>query len=135
MIEEVIIKQINDREIWINDGHMLLGDDNIIYCISLKEPDEQHALAVNDWLLKLAMRVEGRANVFLDISDTKRPTVKAKKIFSQMIQHKKIGKFAFFGAHPVARVLASFMIGIMGKRDVRFFKKKDEAIGWLKSSE
>ena len=131
MSNNVIIKQISDKEIWINDGQMLLGDDNIIYCISLKEPDEQHAIAVHESLLKLASMLEGKVNVFLDISDTKRPSVKAKRVFSQLIQHEKIGKFAFFGAHPVARVLASFMMGIIGKKDVRFFKEREEAIAWL----
>ena len=49
-----------------------------------------------------------------------------------MLENEKIGKVALFGLHPVARVIAAFIMGITRKKDMRFFKSKEEALAWLK---
>jgi len=47
-------------------------------------------------------------------------------------EYEKTGKVAVFGLHPVARVIASFVMGVSKNKDMRFFKAKEEALAWLK---
>ncbi len=132
MKEQITIQQISDREIWVNDCKLRLGEDNIIYNIAAKNPDEELALAINEAILKLVKIAEGKVCMLIDITNTGRPTAKARKIFSSLEDHDSIRKHAFFGAHPVARILASFFMSVNKKKNLAFFETKEEAIAWLK---
>ena len=58
---------------------------------------------------------------------------KAAMFYGQIrAELEKIGKIAMFGMHPVARVVASFVMGVTNKEDMRFFKSKEDALLWLK---
>ena len=50
----------------------------------------------------------------------------------EAFEDEKIGKVALFGLHPVARVIASFVMGVTKKEDMRFFRTKEEALAWIK---
>jgi len=49
-----------------------------------------------------------------------------------MLEHERTGKVALFGLNPVARVIASFVMGVTRKKDMRFFKTREEALAWLR---
>jgi hypothetical protein len=49
-----------------------------------------------------------------------------------MDEDTKTGKTAFFGMHPVARVIASFVMGVSPNKMMRFFKTKEDALIWLR---
>lgn len=132
MQEKITVQQIDDREIWVNECKLRLGEDNIIYNKAAKNPDEELALAINEAILQLANRVEGKVGMLIDITNTGRPSAKARKIFSSLEDHDKIRKHAFFGAHPVARILASFFMTANKKKNLAFFETKEEAMAWLK---
>jgi hypothetical protein len=53
-------------------------------------------------------------------------------IFREAAEKVFKGKMAYFGMHPVARVIASFMMGVTRKQNMRFFKTREEALAWLK---
>ena len=121
-----------DREILVGENRFYLGEDNIIYCTTVGDIDVEMAIAFDDATLKLTNMVEGKVNFFIDLSRTGQATPDARKLGKRMFELEKTGKIAMFGMHPVARVLASFVMGITKKEDMRFFKTKDEALLWLK---
>ena len=121
-----------DREIWVGENRFYLDDDNIIYCKEKMAVDENIAHHQIKALYKLSNLIEGKANIFIDINEAGTPSSSARKVFQNEIKKDKYGKVAIFGMHPVARVLASFIIGATKKKDMRFFKTKEEALAWLK---
>lgn len=122
----------NKREIWIGGNHTYLGDDNIIYTTVVGEVDENTANAIRNVHLKFMDTVEGKMNSLVDLNKAGKQPPEARKIGKEMFEHEKMGKVALFGLHPVARVIASFVIGVTNKKDIRFFKTKEEAQAWLK---
>ena len=90
------------------------------------------AIKFDEATLKLMNMVEGKVNLFIDLSRTGLATSESRKIGKRRFELEKIGKVAMFGMHPVARVLASFVMGVTKKEDMRFFKSKDKALSWLK---
>lgn len=40
----------------------------------------------------------------------------------------------FIFKQPVTRVLAYFVIGVTGEKDIRFFKTREETLTWLKEN-
>jgi len=81
--------------------------------------------------LKLANMVDGKVDVILDHNKAGKTSSKTRKIFKEMTEHEKFGKIAHYGVHPVAKVLASFIMGMSKKTDMRFFKTKKEALAWV----
>ena len=126
------IRQVSEREIWLGENRLHLGEDNILDIINVGEIDEKTAIAMEEAVLKLMNMVEGKVHTLTDLNKAGKTTPKARKIFQELAEHEKQGKNAFFGMHPVARVLASFFMGPSKKKDMRFFKSKDEALVWLK---
>jgi len=121
-----------DREIWIGKNRLYLDEDNIAYFVVVGEHDEKKAIALKEAFLKLTDMVEGKVNALGDLNKAGKQSPEARKIWKELSENKKFGKIAIFGMHPVARVLASFVIGTTKKKDMRFFKTKEEALAWLK---
>jgi len=121
-----------EREIWIGKSRFYLGEDNILYETVVGEVDEKMVRAMNDATNKLTDTGKGKVNVLVDLSRTGKSTPGARKQARERLEVEGIGKVAFFGLHPVARVLASFFMGVTRKEDMRFFKTREEALAWLK---
>ncbi len=121
-----------DREIWVGGNRIYLGEDNIIYETLVGEQDEKTVLAIYEASNRLTNMVEGKVNVLVDLSEAGQASSGARKKGQEMLEDEIFGKVALFGLHPVARVVASFFMGISRKKDMRFFKAKEEALAWIK---
>ena len=121
-----------EREIWVEESRTYLGEDNIIYVTAAGSPDEKAAIANKEALVELASTVEGKVNVLLDINAVGKQSAEARKVWNEYNEYEKIGKLALVGLHPVAQVVASFVMGTSKKKSMRLFKTKQEALVWLK---
>lgn len=121
-----------EREIWVGGNRIYLGEDNILDIINVEEIDEKTAIAIKEAVLKLMNMVEGKVHTLTDLTKAGKTTPEARKIGKEMFEHERLGKVAMFGLHPVAKVIASFVMGVAKKKDIRFFKTKEEALVWLK---
>ncbi len=121
-----------DREIWIGEHRLYLGEDNIFYITVVGEVDGKTAAEVTEIDNKFKSMVEGKVHVFGDLNKAGKQSVEARKIWKEMTEDDRTGKVAMYGMHLVARVLASFVMGVSRKKDMRFFKTKEEALTWLK---
>ncbi len=121
-----------EREIRVGENRLYLGEDNILHVINIGEIDEKTAITIEEAVLKLMNMVDGKVHTLTDLNKAGKTSSEARKVFKKLAEHEKQGKNAFFGVHPVARVLASFFMGSTKKKDNRFFKTKEEALTWLK---
>ena len=121
-----------NREIWIGENRLYLDEDNILNIINIGEIDEKTAIEMKEAVRKLTNMVDGGAHTLTDLNKAGKTTSKARKIFQELADQGGTRKTALFGMHPVARVLASFVMGASKKEDMRFFKTKEEALAWIK---
>jgi hypothetical protein len=121
-----------DREIRVGENRIYLGEDNVLYVTVFGEIDEKIAIAIKEADLKFKNMVEEKYDVLADMNKSGKHSSEARKIWKEMTEHEKTGKVAMFGMHPVARIIASFVMGVSKKKDMRFFKTKEEALLWLK---
>ena len=129
----VEIKQVSEREIWVGEHRLYLGEDNISYITPFGGYiDEKRATEVSQASLRLMNTVQGKVNCLIDLNKAGQQSSGARKIWKEWSENEKTGKVALFGLHPVARVIASFVMGVTRKRDIRFFKTEKEALAWLK---
>jgi len=129
--KKVEVRQVSERETWVGENRVYLGEDNMLYCITVGGSDEKRAIAMKEAIFKLMNMAEGRMKMLLDINRAGQVSSAARKIGKEMLEDEKVGKAAFVGLHPVARVIASFIMGVSRKKDMRFFRKKEEALAWL----
>ena len=124
-----------NREVWVGKNRIHLGEDNIVYFTAVGEHNGKMAIEINDAIMKVGEMFEEKVNVLIDLNNARKPSPEARKIFKEGIELEKAGKIAFLGIHPVARMLASFGVGMSRKKDLRFFKTKEEALAWLMEGE
>jgi len=120
-----------EREYWIGRSEFYLGEDNILYETIVGDIDEKYAIAARELTLKLMGMIEGKAKVLVDLNHVGKPSAEARRIGREMFENEKTEMIALFGLHPVARVIASFLMGVTRKKNMRFFKSKEEALAWL----
>lgn len=128
----VEIKQLSDREFWVGKSRYYLGEDDIFYETIVGEQDEKTIIAALEAHNKFKNMVEGKMKMLIDVNKSGQVSSRARKIGQETLEDEKIGKVGICGAHPVARVIAAFVIGVTRKKDFRFFKTREEALAWLK---
>ena len=126
------IKQVSEREIWVGESRFYLGEDGIFYETIVGKQDEKTVIAIYGASNRLTNTVEGKVNVLVDLNKARQASSGARKKGQEMLEDKIFGKVALFGLHPVARVVASFFMGVSRKKDIRFFKTREQALAWLK---
>jgi hypothetical protein len=128
----VEIKQISEREIWAGESRFYLGEDDIMYVEISGNYDLKVAFELRTAFLKLLHGVEGRVNLIVDSSRGGKPSQDARKVFAEMMEDERCGKIAVVGMNPVARVIASFVLGSSKNKNTKIFKTKEEALAWVK---
>jgi hypothetical protein len=126
------IIKISDTEFRIGDNHVfLLTEENMIYI----EVDGVQTDAIADAHLKLfeLLITDNQENIrfLINLNNAGKSTSKARQIWQEISESEFTNRVALYGIHPVAKVLATFVTGILKKNNVRFFKNKAEALSWL----
>ena len=129
---EVMKVEEKEKEIRVGESRIYIGEDGIVYNIAVGASDKKRATDIKEGVLELANMAEGKVNLLVDLNKAGRPSPEARKIYLEVAEHEKIRKVAMIGVHPVARVLASFLTSVSKKREMSFFKTKEEALAWLK---
>ena len=130
--KEVETKQVSEREFWVGESRLYLGKHNIAHITVVGEVDSKTAAEIAEIDNKFKSMVQGKVNVLADLNKAGKQSQEARKIWKEMTEDDRTGKVAMYGMHPVARVLASFVMGLSRKKEMRFFKTKKQALAWLK---
>ena len=128
----VKIMQVSEREFWVGESRYYLGEDDIFYETIVGKQDEKTVTAALEYHNKFKNMVKGKMKMLINLNNAGHLSSEARKIGKKTFEDEKIGKVAMFGMHPVARVMASFVMGVTKKEDMRFFKSKEDALVWLK---
>jgi hypothetical protein len=132
MSEKLEIKRVSDYEYWIGRNKTtLLPDQNIIHVIAVGEQTAALATIQKEINYKLFELTECKISFLIDLNQCGKNSPEARQTWKLLSESEKTNKVATYGLHPVARVIASFVIGISQKSNQRFFKTKNEAMAWL----
>jgi hypothetical protein len=125
-------KVASERKAWVGESWFCLDDDNILCVSVVGDIDEDITARMLETVICLREIVEGEVNVLIDLNNVFNTSRGARKIGIKRFQDEKVGRVALWGIHPVAKVIASFVIGITAKKDIQFFETKEKALAWLK---
>lgn len=115
----------------IGNTEFYLDEDEILHIISHGDIDEEDYNKMSEATTKVTDTIAGKVKILVDLNHCGKVPAKMRRMAKGDFEKEKTGKVALFGMHPVARILASFIIGITRKEDIRFFKTEKEALAWL----
>lgn len=129
-IEEIIF--ISETEYLVGDSRVQILDGNIVYVEAVGEQTDEIALLHFNYHQILKERFNCRLHYCIDLNKCGKNSSTARGIWSKMMQDDCVYKVALFGMHPVAKLLASFVMGVTRKGNFRFFSKKEDALIWIR---
>jgi len=132
MEEKAEIKQVSEREIWIGESRLYLGEDNILYINIVGESDEKTTVGMRTANNRLENMIKEKIDVLVDLNKAGKQSIESRKLGKELIEKERVRKIAFYGLNPVSRVLASFLIAVLQQKKSRFFNTKEEALAWLR---
>lgn len=126
------LEKLGNKEYKIDKTRILFLEENIIYV-------EPHGAQTDD-IAKQLFQIYLKHNIIssvprkylINLNYSGKNSSEARKIWKKIGEMESTLKVGYFGLHPVAKVLASFVIGVSKKKNSRFFFNKEEAINWLK---
>lgn len=68
------IKQVSEREIWVGENILYLGEDNILYETLVGEQDERIVREIHEASRRLRNLVEGKVRIIVDLNKTGKPS-------------------------------------------------------------
>ncbi len=127
------MKQTIIHEFYVGQHHHYLADDNIIYANTIGAIDDEMAVQFKEKSLCLYAKFDGPIRVLVDLNKAGKQTTLARNVWTDLCnQGERPVRVALWGLHPVAKLLASFYIGLSGNKKCKFFSTKDAAMKWLK---
>ena len=124
-------EKINDTEYVMGENKTSLIKNNIIYVVAKGEQTLGHALSYKDICESLSSLVNGQINYLIDLNDCGKNAPEARNIWKELSKDKNTHKVGLFGLNPVTRIIASFVIGTYEKKNMLFFKTKEDAMAWI----
>ncbi len=117
-----------------NDNKVYIDTDNNIYCVIAKGVQTAEIANAHYYIIeKLFRNKSEKFSFFIDVNDCDKNYPEARKMWKYLIEHPKTKKVVVFGTHPVAKMIAHFVIGTLIKKEkIRFCESKEEGLTWLK---
>ena len=133
MTEKAEIIQISDKEYLVKNNTVHFGEDNIVYVEAIGEQSDDVAMAHFQLSAQLNSKTTGKLKYLINLNGAGKNSPMARKMWQGISESDITDKVALYGIHPVAKVLASFVMGMTKRKNIRFFNSKKEATDWLKS--
>jgi hypothetical protein len=134
MTNPVIVEAISELEYMVGNNVTSLIEGNIIYVIANGEQTDEIAQKQFEVDHILEDKIDGKKNYLINLNNCGKNSPVARAKWNESAEEESTNKVAIFGIHPVAKVIAAFVMKISKKKNQRFFKTKEEALQWLKES-
>ncbi len=131
MSKSIIIKRVSKNEIHIGKNKIIVSDNSLIYIEAVGEQTAELAEATNNYYEKIFALFPGKVKQLINLNKAGKNSPEARALWKKLNEHNRTEKVAVFGMHPVAKVIASFVMGVTDKKDIRFFSSKEKALVWL----
>jgi len=130
-MKTIEIIQKSENEYLIGMNKMNLTSNNTIHVTAIGEQTEEIATLTKQLHFNRFILVKGKVNYLIDVNRCGKNSPLARETWNELSKHDKTYKVAIFGLHPVAKVIASFVMGFYNKDNQKFFTTEEEAKAWL----
>jgi hypothetical protein len=133
MTQKLIWEKTGESEYRFGENKVSIIDNSIIYIEVSGEQTDEHAEIIRAHYQEVYDRISVDVKQLINLNKSGKSSYNARQLFKQLNENQRTGKVAVFGIHPVAKVLAAFVIEITNNKNVRFFFSEEEALKWLRN--
>jgi hypothetical protein len=132
VMSKIEVKEVSETEVWVGENKTNLIEGNIIHVTAIGEQTSEIAILQKGVNFKLYTLINGEVNYLIDLNRCGKNAPEARLVWKELCESDNIHRVAIYGLHPVAKVVASFVMNITMKKNQRFFNTKEKALDWLK---
>jgi hypothetical protein len=131
MIYEQGKTSVTDREYQIGPNQVKLTQGNLVYIRAVGPQTQSMANDLINLYKQFYQEINMPMNFIIDLNEAGKNSPEARKAWKVVTEDILTSKVALVGIHPVARVLAGFVMSVTGRNKLQFFSTIDQAISWL----
>lgn len=131
MNEVLTLKKLSDTEFWIGPTQIRLTEG---YLIDIKAAGPQNydtAIAQVNLFHEIYQETNKPLTYLVDLNDSGKNSPEARKIWKEVSESEHTSKIALVGVHPVARVIAGFVMSASASTKIQFFSTREKALKWI----
>ncbi|MBN1951908.1 MAG: hypothetical protein JW801_11970 [Bacteroidales bacterium] len=121
------IIQVSESEFLIGTNKIFLAPPSTVFVIAIGEQTEKIALKHREHHQILAESFSKEINYLIDLNQCGKNHPGARSVWVELSERESTRKVALVGLHPVARVIASFVMNFTKNSSTRFFSSREEA--------
>lgn len=125
------IEKITETEYKLGENSVTLIDRNIIYVVARGEQTGEMAVRYKKICEMLYENIRGKVSYLINLNLCGRNDSDARNTWKKISEDERTHRVGIFGLNPVAKVIASFVIGTYSKNNMRFFGTKEDAMKWI----
>ena len=131
MVQKLELERINEKEFCLGENKIIMLNDTTLYVQVVGEQTDEAAEILKAKYPEVFSLFPGKIKHLIDLNRSGKSTPAARRVYKELNDHVLTEKVAVFGMSPLSRILASFVMGLSTKKNIRFFPTKEEALSWL----
>ncbi len=121
------VRYVDNNKIIIHDGHFI-----VYHVTTIGEQTDEIAYTHYRMVTELLQNSDKKIQFLIDLNQCGKNSPKARDTWRALSNLDQTDKVAIFGIHPVAKMLASFVMGKLKRMNkYHFFLTEEEAWDWL----
>lgn len=130
-MNDIEVLQLDEGKFRINNNIVEFLNNNVVYVQVYGAQTNELSQAHLQFFYDQTAKGNVAHYYLIDLNKAGKSTPDARKVWQQLSEEPTTKKVAVFGLHPVARVLASFVLGKVKRNANSFFKTQEEALAWI----
>lgn len=131
MDEKLVAEKVACSEFWVGPTQVRLTEGNLLNIKAVGPQTYDTAVAHLNIFEQIYHEVNEPLNFVIDLNDAGKNSSEARKVWKDVSEHKFTCKVALVGIHPVARVIAGFVMSISLSSKMQFFSSREKALKWI----
>ncbi len=126
------IRNVKENQLWLVSNNKVILNEGKVVHIVVNGP-QNHEIATAHFKLhqQIASMPGGKVSYLVILDEAGKFFPEARKIWNEIGNRADTRKIAFLGSHPVAKVLADFLMIGAEKPKLQYFDDKQSALEWL----
>ena len=131
MTENLGVKEAISTEFWVGPTQVTLMDGDTLNVKAMGPQTYETAMAHLKIFEHFYEQVNKPLKFLIDLNDAGKNSAEARKVWKDISEHEYTSKVALVGIHPVARVIAGFVMSISTSNKIKFFSTREKALKWF----
>jgi hypothetical protein len=131
MGENLVIRKVTQTEFWVGPTHVSVTNGNLLDIRAVGPQNYDTAMAHVAIFNQIYNEIKKPIIFLVDLNHAGKNSAEARKVWKDISDSEFTCKIALIGIHPVARVIAGFVMSISSSSKMQFFSTREKALEWI----